>query len=203
MTRIPHLTSDSPEELAVALSAAIREMAAVSLKKQLLVAIDGRCAAGKTTLARAFQSITDCNIIPMDDFFLRPEQRSEERLSTPGGNVDRERFLEEVLNPLKEGSAFSYRPYRCSTGHFAPSIPVTPKQITLIEGSYSCHPALFPCYDLTVFLDVDPAVQRARLLAREGEESAERFFSRWIPLEERYFDAFAVRRNCRLLFESR
>lgn len=203
MTRTPHLTSHFPEELADALLAAVRELTASSSKRQLLVAIDGRCAAGKTTLAKTFQSMTDCTILPMDDFFLRPEQRSEERLSTPGGNVDRERFREEVLEPLQSGAAFSYRPYRCSTGRFAEPVSVMPKRITLIEGSYSCHPELFPYYDLTVFLDTDPETQRARLLARESEESAARFFTRWIPLEERYFDAFSVRESCRLLLQSR
>ena len=46
----------------------------------------------------------------MDDFFLRPEQRTEERLKEVGGNVDRERFLEEVARPLtNKKKSFGYR----------------------------------------------------------------------------------------------
>ena len=42
-------------------------------KERVIVAIDGRCASGKTTLAREIAKRLDCNIFHMDDFFLRPE----------------------------------------------------------------------------------------------------------------------------------
>ena len=38
--------------------------------KPLLVAIDGRCASGKSTLAKDLQKQLDCNVIHMDDFYL-------------------------------------------------------------------------------------------------------------------------------------
>ena len=63
----------------------------------VLVALDGRCGAGKTTLARRLQTELGCRVFHMDDFFLRPEQRTAERLARPGENVDHERFLAEVL----------------------------------------------------------------------------------------------------------
>ena len=81
----------------------------------IVVAIDGNCTAGKTTLASILEKEYDCNVFHMDDFFLRPEQRTAERYAQPGGNVDYERFQEEVLSPLKQGVAFSYRPFSCKT----------------------------------------------------------------------------------------
>lgn len=45
----------------------------------------------------------NCTVFHIDDYFLRPEQRTETRLAQPGGNVDYERFAEEILNPLKSG----------------------------------------------------------------------------------------------------
>lgn len=36
--------------------------------KPLLVAIDGRCASGKSTLAKDLQKQLDCNVIHMDEF---------------------------------------------------------------------------------------------------------------------------------------
>ena len=66
-------------------------------EKPLLAAIDGRCAAGKTTLAEQLREMLGCNVIHADSFFLRPEQRTEERLNTPGGNIDYERLLAEVI----------------------------------------------------------------------------------------------------------
>lgn len=74
-------------------------------RSPFLIAIDGRCAAGKTTFAEKLSSIMECSVIHMDHFFLRPEQRTKERLAQAGGNVDRERFMEEVLKPLKAGKA--------------------------------------------------------------------------------------------------
>ena len=69
----------------------IRAIAAA--QPRVLVAIDGRCAAGKTTLTASMQARLECNVFHMDDFFLRPEQRTPERLGPPGGNVDYELFL--------------------------------------------------------------------------------------------------------------
>ena len=37
----------------------------------LLIAIDGRCASGKTTLSSYLQKELNCNVIHMDYFFLR------------------------------------------------------------------------------------------------------------------------------------
>ena len=44
--------------------------------KQIIIAIDGNCTAGKTTLAAVLEKEYDCNVFHMDDFFLRPEQRT-------------------------------------------------------------------------------------------------------------------------------
>ena len=74
-------------------------------KGRLIVAIDGRCGSGKSTLAAALQEQYGYPVVHMDDFFLRSEQRTAERLATPGENVDHERFLAEVLSPLAAVSA--------------------------------------------------------------------------------------------------
>ena len=58
-------------------------------RERVLVAIDGGSASGKTTLGALLQSIYVCPVFHMDDFFLRPEQRTEARFTQPGGNVDR------------------------------------------------------------------------------------------------------------------
>ena len=79
------------------------------------LAIEGGSASGKTTLGKILAERYDCTVFHMDDFFLRPEQRTSERLHQPGGNVDYERFLTEVLRPLHDGQAVTYRPYDCHT----------------------------------------------------------------------------------------
>lgn len=164
-----------------------------------LVAIDGRCASGKTTLAERLRGeLGDsvCNVFHMDDFFLRPEQRTAERLEEAGGNVDRERFLEEVLKPLSRGESVLYRPYSCKTGSFAEAFTVPYKPISIVEGAYSCHPSLWDFYGLRIFLTVSGSEQLERIRRRNGEAALNAFSEKWIPLEERYFAAFDIADRC-------
>lgn len=171
-------------------------------KERIIIAIDGRCASGKTTLAKELSQMLNCNVIHMDDFFLRPEQRTSERLSIPGENVDHERFLSDVLLPLEGGKAFAFRPFSCNNCSLGDPIKVTPKGINIIEGSYSCHPSLWEHYDLRIFLTVSPEEQFKRIVKRNGEQNAEVFRTRWIPLEEKYFTAFDIAKRCDIVLKN-
>ena len=157
-------------------------------KDMVVVAIDGKCTSGKTTLASKLAQIYDCNVFHMDDFFLRPEQRTPERFAEIGGNVDYERFREEVLLPLLTGNAFSYRPFACKTFTLSAPIPVPEKKLNIIEGSYSMHTHFGDPYDLKILLTVDEETQRQRILERPAFLH-KRFFEEWIPMENRYFEA--------------
>ena len=152
------------------------------------LAIDGGSASGKTTLSKLLSEKYDCTVFHMDDFFLRPEQRTPERFAEIGGNVDYERFREEVLLPLNSGKAFSYRPFDCSTFTLAPPVAVTPKKLNIIEGTYSHHPYFGNPFDLKILLTVDDETQRQRILERPTFLH-KRFFEEWIPMENRYFEA--------------
>ena len=157
-------------------------------KDFVIVAIDGKCTSGKTTLASELAQVYDCNVFHMDDFFLRPVQRTPERFAQVGGNVDYERFHEEVLLPLRSGKAFSYRPFDCGSFTLAESVAVTPKKLNIVEGTYSHHPYFGDPYDLKILLTVDEETQRQRILKRPAFLH-KRFFEEWIPMENRYFDA--------------
>lgn len=160
-------------------------------KERVIVAIEGKCASGKSTLASQLAERYDCNLFHMDDFFLRPEQRTPQRHEETGGNVDYERFLEEVLLPLESGKAFSYRPFDCSTFTLSDPVLVTPKKLSIIEGSYAMHPYFGNRYDLKILLTVDPGFQRQRILERPAFLQ-ERFFTLWIPMENRYLEEFRI-----------
>ena len=160
-------------------------------KDRVIIAIDGKCTSGKTTLARRLAEIYDCNLFHMDDFFLRPEQRTPQRYAEAGGNVDYERFLEEILLPLRSGEDFSYQPFDCKTFTLSPAVTVTSKKLTVIEGSYSMHPYFSDPYDLKILLTVDPMLQQQRILERPAFLQ-ERFFTQWIPMENQYLEAFRI-----------
>lgn len=151
-----------------------------------VIAIDGMCGSGKSGLAALIGNIFDCNIIHMDDFFLPFSQRTPERMSETGGNIDYERFVNDVINHLNDNS-FCYKKYDCSSGKFFDETLVNKKPLTVVEGSYSMHPYFGKYYDLAVFLTLDTDLQKSRILARSGEGMLKRFISEWIPMENTYF----------------
>lgn len=182
----------------------ITEIGKLKTKKDhLLIAIDGRCGSGKSTLGAYLQQKMHGNLLHMDDFYLRPEQRTPMRREEPGGNVDRERFLEEVLLPLHKGTKFTYRPFNCRKWELDLPVEVEVREINIVEGSYSCHPELCDYYDLHVFLTVDPEEQMYRIQNRLGKMTcAETFRTKWIPMEEKYFSKMQVRERCEFCFDT-
>lgn len=164
----------------------------------LRVAIDGPCASGKSTLANALHEIYACPVIHMDDFFLRPEQRTADRLDEPGGNVDYERFLQEVLSPLRSGQSVTYRPWSCQRQDYDPPVCIPPAPLTVVEGSYCLREDLRHAYPLRVWACADWDSRKRRLLDRGGEQCLARFQQLWIPLEDRYFEHMQVQRCCQL-----
>jgi len=169
-------------------------------EKYVCVAIDGHAAAGKTSLAAYLKSRYDCNTIHMDHFFLRPEQRTSERLAQPGGNVDYERFKAEVQEPLLAGMPFAYHPFNCRTGDFDAKVNITQKQLAIVEGAYSLHPTLMDVYHIKVFLTISPEEQLRRIEARDGEKLLERFQTEWLPMEHRYFETCNIPQGCDFIF---
>ena len=108
-------------------------------KSNIVISIDGMCASGKTTLALMLQKIFDARIIHMDDFFLPMDKRTRERFAEPGGNIDYERFRDEVARFIKKKEDFSYRRFDCSIMNFREKIDIQQKPLLIIEGAYSQH----------------------------------------------------------------
>ncbi len=177
------------------LSAIDRRLAA---QERIVVAIEGSAGSGKSTLAGMLQRIYGCTVLHMDDFFLRPEQRTPQRYATPGGNIDHERFLEEVVAPLTRGERFRYRPFDCATFTVSDGHDITPAALTVVEGAYSMHPALGDYADVSVFVEIDQDTQRARIEKRNSPDFARRFFDTWIPLEQAYFAAYDPAARCEI-----
>jgi len=172
--------------------------AASAKGKAKVIALDGRAASGKSTLARQFACITGAGIVHMDDFFLPPELRTEERLATPGGNVHYERFAQEILPRVAKAEAFSYPVFDCGCMALHGERTVAASELRIVEGAYCCHPALGEYMDLRVFSDISPREQLRRIRIRESEDMARRFTEQWIPMEESYLKAYAIRDRAEL-----
>ena len=172
-------------------------------KTPLTLAIEGRSGAGKSQLADRLVELYGASAAHMDDFFLPAERKTRMRLAQPGGNVDIERFASEVLIPLSKGKDIAYHPFSCRTDKLSPETVLFPQApLRIVEGSYSLHPAgCFP-YDVKIFLTIPGDVQRARILRRNGETMLRRFEQEWIPLEEKYFQAFDIPSHADVCFNS-
>jgi len=183
-------------------------------KEHVIIAIEGNSGAGKSSLAELLRNTYSCNLISMDSFFLRLEQRTPERLSEPGGNIDYERFGSEVLKSLKMGDNFVYRPYDCKIMQLTDPVHFKHTRLTVVEGVYSMHPYFTricearavtvetsALYDISVFLKVNEDEQLRRLRER-NPVLLERFINEWIPIENRYFEHFKISQNCDYIFDS-
>lgn len=168
---------------------------------KMLVAIEGGSASGKSTLSGIIKKIYDCNVFCMDDFFLPYEKRTKMRYSQVGGNIDWERFLKEVLEPLSKNETVEYKRFDCSSMTIKDCVHIKPKRLNIIEGAYSMHPMLSSYYDFSLFLDICPKIQKERILKRNLPQLAKRFFDEWIPLENIYFSKTNIKERCNMCIE--
>ncbi|MBQ7208336.1 MAG: hypothetical protein IJS01_11120 [Lentisphaeria bacterium] len=168
-----------------------------------VIAVDGRAASGKTTLARQLAGIMNAGVVHMDDFFLPLVLRTPARYREPGGNVHYERFAAEVLPHLKKSGKFSYRTFDCSTMGYGKPAEVRDSGWRIVEGAYSLHPKFGDYADLKVFYDISPEEQKRRIVRRNGEARYRVFKERWIPLEENYIRSCGVVRRADLVIGGR
>lgn len=154
----------------------------------VVLALDGRCGSGKTTMATALaEQFPDSIVLHTDDFYLPPADRVPGWEQTPCANMDLARLRDEVLAPARAGKPVLYRAYSCREGAYLPVQQLAAQPLVILEGSYSHHPLLTGYETLRVFLTCAKEEQTRRLQAREGERYAN-FAARWVPLEEGYFE---------------
>lgn len=188
-------------EYAVYFSALLEIARLMKEEKPIVIGIDGRCGSGKSHFAAVLEKLFSCNVVHMDDYYLPPEKRSGDWERTVGGNMDFDRFRQEVLLKVWAGEPILYRPYRCSTGLIEKELPLPPRKLTVVEGSYSHHPGLKAEYDVKIFLTCSKQTQFNRLKKREGDYYNV-FKQRWIPMEEHYFTECCTAKNSNIIIET-
>ena len=171
----------------------INEKLVKTTSRPFIIAIDGMCGSGKTTLGNYLAKELNASLFHMDDFFLQPHQRTEERLSEPGGNVDYGRFKEEVLNHLADTTGVTFQPFSCSKWQLADAVTIPYNDIVVVEGSYSHHPYFEDIYNVKIYLEISKEEQKKRITARDGEAIWPMFEDKWIPMENRYFEEYKIK----------
>lgn len=168
-------------------------------KKRLIMAFDGPCTSGKTTLATHIAKRYPANVYHLDDFYLSQAAKATVNRNQAGWNSDHQRFIDSVLKPLKRTKAVSYRAFNCQEQRLLDPVMITPQPIEVIEGVYAHHPKYRSYYDLTVFLTIDELTQQTRLLTRNGNQGRARFNALWIPLENEYFNYYDTAKKADLV----
>ena len=156
-----------------------------------ILALDGMCGAGKTTLAGLLSEKTGCPVVHMDDYYLPFSRRAENWREIPAGNMDLLRLKSEVIDPFQRHEPIRTMRFQCRTEQYV-SECIPPSEGLILEGTYSCHPILRDDYALRVFLEISGKTQRERILVREKENSSN-FFQIWIPMEMNYFQSCEVK----------
>lgn len=156
-------------------------------KQDVVVAIDGMSGSMKTSYAQYLASKYHGRIIHMDDYYLPHNLQTEKW----GGNIDFERFKEEVLSHL--GEDIVMKKYNCHTASYSKEIILKKTKLTIIEGAYSLMPLLGKYFDLGYVFIVDEKAQIERLLKREGIEKTKIFIKKWIRLENAYLINFDLK----------
>lgn len=169
-------------------------------KTRVILAIDGTSAALKSTLAECLARELDGAVIHCDDFFLPIELRSQERYEEPGGNIHYERMKEEVIQHLRQGEGFNYVCYDCGSGMPGDTRHIPDKPLLIVEGAYAMHPFFGAYYDLSLFLTVEPQMQMQRIEKRNP--NPQMFRDKWIPLEQKYFEAFDIRSRADMILDT-
>ena len=161
-------------------------------KERFVIALDGRCAAGKTTAADILSDVLNAATVRCDDFFIPAGERNVPHEI----NLDTARFSKEIVRPLSEGTGPNgYAAYDCRADRFiAKKLPRA--RFVIVEGCYSAAPLFGRYYDFSVFVDVSKEEQKKRLLLREGADGYNSFRDKWIPLEEEYFSRYGISKRC-------
>ena len=132
-----------------------------------ILAVDGRCGCGKSSLGEALARELGASLFHMDDFYLPFARRAWNWRQLPAGNMDLERFRREVLEPTLAGQPVSYRAYRCPEDRYLAPRQIPWRPVSIVEGSYSQHPLLADAYKTRLFVTAAPSVQEQRLLRRD------------------------------------
>ncbi|MBU1019850.1 MAG: hypothetical protein KJ847_01440 [Firmicutes bacterium] len=159
----------------------------IKTQKKVIIAIDGPCTSGKSTLGKMLEYKYSALLFHTDDYFLHPDRKTKERLEESGGNVDYERIYTEIFANIDQEYIVSNH-FNCTTNKLEQRNPVKNNQVIIVEGTYSLHHSLYDQYTLRLYLDIDPKLQIERIQKRNGDKLLSRFINEWIPLENNYFE---------------
>lgn len=165
-------------------------------KDKSIIAIEGRCGSGKSTLSELFKD--KYTIIHLDDFFISIKEKSKINIQKYG-NINYKLVYENlsiIRNALNQNIAkVTIKAFSCEKQEYYEK-EIKLKNKIILEGTYSSSLYFKEFIDKITFLSVSKETQTERIQKRE---LSNRFFSEWIPLEESYFKENDIISNCDLI----
>ncbi len=154
----------------------------------VLVGVDGRSGAGKSTFCAALAAASCARLIEGDAFYAGGiELRGDTAEQRAQACIDRPK-LRGVLESLKSGRAATFRAFdwEAFDGRLSDeTLTIQPAEIVIVEGVYACHPDFADLLDIRLLLVVAEPVRERRLLQREGKIGP--WERQWHEAEDWYF----------------
>jgi uridine kinase len=148
------------------------------------IAIDGRGGSGKSTFAKYLKDLLPEFIVLNGDDYFEPTEGE-----VAWGDFNDERFERDVIEALRQGNSFTYRPYDWhATPHISDQRVVVNKGL-ILERCYAFSFALD--WDLKMWVDTPREVCLERGFEREllpKERIREVWTKVWQPREDEYIE---------------
>lgn len=137
-------------------------MPATNRPAPVIIAIDGRSGAGKTTLALELAALLrehrKVSVFHLEDIY-------------PGWNglaAGVERYVSTVLEPLSQGLPAQWTSWDWENHYDGALRTTAPAEVVIVEGVGAAHATARPFVDVVVWVDADPGNRKARALGRDG-----------------------------------
>lgn len=165
----------------------------------VVVAIDGRSGAGKSTIAAQLAAAMQAALVPGDDFFAAELTANDWDSRSPRERardaIDWRRLRRCALEPLRAGQPAVWHAFDFTAGERADgsygmsqeSIRRDPARVIILDGAYSSRPELADLIHCAILVEAPHATRNARLARREDAAFLVAWHRRWDAAEDYYF----------------
>ena len=150
-------------------------------EKRPIVAIDGPAGAGKTTLAEHLSAALSLkykvHTLHMDDLYNGWENAFDHHLSDS---------LALAAKAHQKSEKYSLATFNWGLNYFNSPHEIPQAELLILEGVGSSQASIRPYLVASIWIDIDPAIGRERVIARDGQAISEEMQG-WLIQQEEHF----------------